>query len=303
MAAIQSFLYNRRSLNRRPKTIRWYERNLNQFSAFYPKGLPTKPEAIEEFLATVVPDEKEESRHGYYRTLKALYRFTCKRHRSLNPMDLIDPQTRRKKIMPTLSAQEMLHLCQAQSLRDRAVLTLLIDSGPRAGEVVSLRKQDIFEDYIKVDGKNGQREIPISEETRRLLLALVDSNGTTDRVFMGQRGQLSESGVYRIVRNYMQRANISGPKLGPHRIRHAFGKHYIKNGGDTRSLQKIMGHANITTTEIYVELAKEDIIAKHHQFTPLHSTHAAAQESFFDKDQAIKEVEAILKEKEAHHGR
>ena len=295
-AAIQSFLYNRRSLNRRPRTIIWYERNLNRFAAFYPKGLPTKPEAIEEFLARAVPDEKEETRHGYYRTLKALYRFTCKRHRSLNPMDLIDPPTRRKKIMPTLSAQEMLHLCQAQSLRDRAVLTLLIDSGPRAGEVASLRKQDIFEDYIKVDGKSGQREIPISEETRRLLLALVDSsNGKTDRVFMGQRGPLSASGIYRIVRHHMQKANISGPKLGPHRIRHGFGKHFIKNGGDTRSLQKIMGHANITTTEIYVELANEDIIAKHHQFTPLRSTHAAAQECFLDKDQAIREAEAILK--------
>lgn len=296
LAAIQSFLYNRRSLNRRPTTIRWYERNLNRFAAFYPNRLPTKPEAIEEFLATAVPEEKDETRHGYYRTLRALYRFTCKRHRSLNPMDLIDPPTRRKKIKPTLSSQEMNQLGQVQNLRDRAILSLFIDSGPRVGEVASLLKQNIFEDHIKVEGKSGEREIPVSEETRQLLLALSSSNGATGHVFIGQRGPLTTSGIYRLVVKYMWAANISGPKLGPHRIRHAFGKHYIKNGGDTRSLQKIMGHANIATTEIYIELSSDEIIAKHHQFTPLRSTHAAAQQSFFDKDQAIKEAEEILEE-------
>jgi len=301
-AAIQSFLYNRRSLNRRPRTIRWYEKNLNRFAAFYPNRLPTNPEAIEEFLARAVPDEKDETRHGYYRTLKALYRFTCKRHRSLNPMDLLDPPMRRKKVRPTLSSQEMNQLLQAPILRDRAALSLFIDNGARVGEVASLRKQNIFEDYIKVNGKSGEREIPISEETRRLLLSLASSNRTTDHVFIGQRGPLTTSGIYRLVQKYMRKANISGPKLGPHRIRHAFGKHYIKNGGDTRSLQKIMGHANITTTEIYVGLASEEIIAKHHQFTPLRSTHAAAQESFFDKDKAVKEAEEILAQKEANHG-
>ncbi|GAI07481.1 unnamed protein product [marine sediment metagenome] len=70
-------------------------------------------------------------------------------------------------------------------------------------------------------------------------------------------------------------------------------------GGDTRSLQKIMGHKKITTTEKYVELALTDIIAKHHQFTPLRAAHAAAQQSFFDKDkdQAVKEAEEIVKER------
>ena len=304
MAVIQSFLYNRRSLNRSPRTIIWYERNLNRFASFYPNRLPTKPEAIEEFLAMVVPDEKKaETRHGYYRTLKAFYRFTCKRHRFLNPMDLIDPPTRRKKVRPTLSSQEMNHLTShAQNLRDRALLSLFIDSGPRASEAASLRKQNIFEDYIKVDGKSGERQIPISEETRRLLLTLVNTNGKSDYVFTNQRGlPLSRHGVYWIVRGYMTTVGINRPKVGPHRIRHAFGKHYIKNGGDTRSLQKIMGHANIATTEIYVELASEEIVAKHHQFTPLRSAHAAAQESFFDSEQALKEAEAILTKKEGSH--
>lgn len=296
LEAVQAFLNNRLALNRRPDTLTWYQCNLNKFASFFPK-LPTKPEPIEEFLATVVSNRQDERKHGYYRTLKAFYRFICKRHRILNPMDLIDAPTRRKKVRPTLTSQEMMLLSQKpQKLRDKAIINLIIDTASRSAEEAFLRKQNIFDDYIKVDGKTGQRDIPISEETRRLLFALVACNGSSEYVFLGQRGPITPSGIYQVVRKYMRQCNISGPKLGPHRIRHAFGKHYIKNGGDTRSLQKIMGHANISTTELYVDLANEDIIDKHHQFTPLRSAHAAAQLSF-DKLKAVKEAEAILAKK------
>lgn len=301
-AAIQSFLYNRRSLNRRPRTIKWYQKNLNRFATFYPGELPTKPEAIEYFLANVVSDEKDETRHAYYRTLRALYRFISKRHGLPNPMDLIDAPMRRKKVRPTLTAQELLRLLSlAESPRDRAIISLFIDNGARAGEVASLKKRNIFADSIRVRGKTGDRDIPISEDLQRLLLSLVASEGNSEYVFLGQRGPLTAEGMYRLIKKYMRKANISGPKQGPHRIRHAFGKHYIRNGGDTRSLQKIMGHANISTTELYVDLASEEIVAKHHQFTPLRSTYAAAQGSLLrdelDTSQAVKEAEAILKEK------
>ena len=302
LAAIQSFLQNRRALNRRPKTLEWYEGKLSRFADLYPE-LPTEPEPIEEFLANVVPNEKDETRHGYYRTLKAFYCFLCKRHRLSNAMELIDPPSRRKKVRPTLASQEMMQLLtQVQSLRDRAILSLFIDSGARSGEASSLRKQHIFEDYIKVDGKTGEREIPISDETRRLLLALVGCNGKSEFVFQGQRGPLTRSGMYQLVRRYMGKAGITGPKMGPTRIRHAFGKHYIKNGGDSRSLQKIMGHMNITTTEIYVELSREEVMAKHHKYTPL--SRMTSQLSFLDsdKEQAVREAEKILGKKGAAHG-
>ena len=285
-AAVQSFLYNRRSLNRRPVTIRWYEKNLKRFVDLYPDELPSVPEDLEQFLSEIVSDEKDEARHAYYRTLRALYRFICRRQRIPNPMDFIDPPTRRKKVRPTLSGHEMMRLMnQAKTLRDKAIISLFIDTGARCGEAASLRKQNIFDDYIKVDGKSGQREIPISEETRRILLALVATDGKSDYVFLGQRGPLTTSGIYRVVR-------------------HAFGKQFINNGGDTRALQKIMGHANITTTEIYVELSQEEIRAKHHQFSPLRSVYAAAQCNMFGSElsSAIKEAEAILaQQKEVNH--
>lgn len=298
LAAVQSFLRNRQALNRSPKTLEWYEGKLRMLAARFTE-LPTEPEPIEEFLITSVPDEKDETRHGYYRTLKAFYRFTCKRQRLSNPMEFIDPPGRRKKVRPTLCSHEMmLLLAGAQSLRDRALLTLFIDTGARLGEAASLRKQNIFDDCIKVNGKTGEREIPISEETRRLLVMLIATDGKSDYVFQGERGPLTRWGIYRIVKIHMRKAGISSPKLGPHRIRHGFGKNFIKNGGDTRSLQEIMGHTNISTTEKYVDLSRDEIVAKHHQFTPLRSALAAAQVSMFnDGDGVLKEAEAILAQK------
>ena len=300
-AAVQSFIYSRRSLNLRPGTIKWYERNLRRFIAFS-EELPTEPEPLEQFLATVVSAEQEETRHGHYRALKALYRFTCRRRLLLNPMDLIDPPARHKKVKPSLTARELMAvLDKPPGLRDMTLLTFLTDSACRAGEAESLRKQNIYDGYVVVDGKTGQRFAFISEETRRLLLNLVANNSSnSDYVFLGQRGPLTTSGIYRIVSKYMEAAGITPPKMGPHRLRHAFGKNYILNGGDTRSLQEIMGHANISTTEIYVDLSQKEVQGKHHRFTPLRSAHAAAQASMFTDDatrQALDEAEEILAKK------
>lgn len=297
LAAIQAFLHSRRAKNLKPRTIEWYEGFLTPFARFSPE-LPMEPEPIEEFLGGI--GGEPETRHAYYRCLKALYRFVCKRHRLPNPIELIDPPRCPDKIMPTLEPRETMELLNlADTLRDRALLTLVVDNGARCGEIISLRKQNIKDDSIQVTGKTGQRQIPISDETRRLLLSLASVDSRSDYVFTNFRGRpLTRYGAYWIVRAYMAKAGIQGPKLGLHRIRHAFGKGYLVNGGDVRSLQAIMGHKRISTTQKYASLSLGDVITKHHRFTPLRAAHAAAQESLFDKTKAIKEAEAILKKKE-----
>jgi hypothetical protein len=97
----------------------------------------------------------------------------------------------------------------------------------------------------------------------------------------------------------MEKAGIRGPKLGPHRIRHAFGKNFLVEGGDLRSLQEIMGHTDIKTTQKYATLNLTDIIKKHRKFSPLRAAHAAAQQGFFEKDSILEEAERILIGKEA----
>ena len=291
--AVADFLHNRQALNRKPTTIEWYQGLLKRFADSYSK-LPTDPALIEEFLGKI--QGEPETRHAYYRCLKALYRFICKRHKIRNPMESIDSPTVPTKIMPTLEPREMMKLLNlASSLRDKAMLSLFIDSGARSGEMRSLRRQGIKQYTVMVKGKTGEREIPISDETRRLLLSLAASHPESDYVFTNYKGEpLTRSGIYHIIRDYMRKAGIESPKMGPHRLRHAFGKGYLVRGGDVRSLQRIMGHRNISTTEKYTDLNMEDLVAKHRRFTPLRSTHDAAQEKLFTEQQLIEEVEEIL---------
>jgi len=293
--ALREFLDSRISANLSPATIEWYKDRLFPFANSC-SDLPRRPEPIERFLATV--QGSLETRWDVYRALKTCFKFISSRHRIPNPMDAINPPRRPKTLMPTLEANELMRLLQsAQDPRDRAILTLIMDNGVRAGEVRSLLKHNIKQETVVVHGKTGWREVPVSEETRRLLLQIAAA-GPDQHVFHGHKGPISRHLIYAIVRRQMEKVGIKGPKLGPHRLRHAFGKNFLVEGGDLRSLQEIMGHADVKTTEKYATLNLTDIIKKHRKFSPLRAIHAAAQENLFAAE-AIKEAEQILRKKEA----
>jgi integrase/recombinase XerD len=292
--ALREFIASRVAANLSRATISWYEDRLLPFAKSC-SSLPRRPEPIESFLATI--QGSPETRWDVYRALKTFFKFMSSRHRLPNPMDAIKPPRRPKTLMPTLESFEMMQVLNgAEVPRDRAILTLIMDNGVRADEVCSLLKHNIRQETVVVHGKTGWREVPISEETRRLLLQIA-ATSPDDHVFHGHKGPITRHLIYAIVRRALERAGIKGPKLGPHRIRHAFGKNFLVQGGDLRSLQQIMGHADIKTTEKYATLNLTDIIKKHRQFSPLRGVHAAAQESLFTSE-ALQEAEEILRRKE-----
>jgi site-specific recombinase XerD len=291
--AALEFLLSCESRSLSPITLSSYRQQLTRFATSCPE-LPDGPAPIEAFLASITGSAM--TRIAYFRVIHAFYVFISKRHKTPNPMADVRPPRHPKKVMATLQAHElMLLLASASTPRDKLVLTLLIDTGLRTSEVVNLRKQDIKRQTVLVTGKCGQREVPISEETLRLL-AVVASQSPDEFVFHGKQGHMSRFGIYLIVAQHMKKAGIAGPKLGGHRIRHAFGKNYLIAGGDLRSLQELMGHADIQTTQKYAALNLNDITAKHHQFTPLKLAHAAAQGELF-KEEALEEAEAIFQDK------
>jgi len=299
LVATKLFLTNRKALNRSKRYLKWLECKLNKFAAFSPE-LPTEPEPIEDFLITF-PDEKDETRHGYFRALRVLYRFLYKRRKiPSNPFEFIDPPKRKNKVQPTCEPGEMLLMSiLPKNPRDQAILTLLNDTGVRAGELINLQKQDIHDEFIFLkEGKEGERIVPISEETRRQLLSLVIPGSAY--VFRAKHGgQLTYWRLYKIIRKYLDKVGVKGSKRGPHRLRHTFGKTYLEDeGADIRHLQKIMGHANIKTTQIYTNLANKSLIKEHHKHTPLRAIQAAMQEGMFDDNRALKQAQEIL-EKEA----
>jgi len=282
--AVQAFLAGCRARGLSPRTIVWYQYLLLAFANNYPE-LPDKPDSIEYFLGA--PGISDELRHGRFRALRAFYRWTSQRLQVPNPMIAITPQgvvkvilapKRRKKLPRTLTLVEIGWLLLAPlSRRDRNMIMLVLDSGIRIGELVGLDREDVAEQTIFVSGKTGQREVPISEQTRRDLLELQPSGA----LFRGPKGRLTTWGAYQAIRQALIRAGISGKKLGPHTLRHTFGRQYIIAGGNLISLQRILGHASISTTRIYAELNLCDIIGQHHSFTPLKWAVSAAQGQLF----------------------
>lgn len=273
--AVEAFLLSCSARSLSPRTIGFYSEKLGKFK-YRHRQLPKKPEDIEMFMAGLTCSA--ETKHGYYRALRAFYRFAADRYGVPNPIDMVKPPRRRKKVMRTLDLNELRALFrQPLSERDQTLLTLLLDTGLRAGEVANLTWDDIQTCILTVRGKSGQREVPISSQTLGMLLA--SRNGHVDgHIFRGKRGPLTTEGIYKIVRGAFKGAGLdSRPRSSPHTMRHTFGRQYISSGGDLFSLQRIMGHADISTTKKYVELDNRDTIRQHRRFTPLKLIQCNAQ--------------------------
>jgi len=269
--AVSAFLESCRAAGLSPRTVEAYQGVLGRFS----EGcidLPTEPEPIECFLAS--RQGTHETRYSYYRILKVFYHFTEERHGISNPMRTVRMKSPKPKAVRTLEIAELaLMLSIVSSGRDLALLSLLIDTGIRIGEAANLRPQDIGSSSIWVEGKTGGREVPISDETRRLLEGI----GDTSRVFRGRWGPLTRSGMYRIVRLALTSAGVAGPKRGPHVLRHTFARQWIMAGGDIFSLQKMLGHSSMSMVRRYVNLWAGDLAAQHRRYSPLKTVAGALQ--------------------------
>lgn len=288
---IAAFLNSGQARGLSPRTVEWYEILLRRFSADYLQ-LPRKVEAIEEFLAGL--QVGDESRHGYYRALKVFYSWCEKRYGVANPMRDAVPPKRRRKLPRTLSSVEIGCLFLVPlSKRDRALVCLLLDTGVRIGEAITIEIQDIGLDSITVNGKTGPREVPISPEVRSQLLDIAGDRW----IFRGYKGHLTAHQGHYVIRKDFLAAGIKGRKLGPHTLRHTFGRHFIMAGGDAFSLQRILGHTDIQTTRIYVELNTTDIIRQHHKFTPMREILGQAQGGVVGQAESI-----IRRMKREDHG-
>ena len=292
--AIGRFMLSRKAANLKPISISFYSTKLEKFARECPT-LPTKPEPIEAFLAHI--EGADETKDAYWRTLRAFFNFVSERANNPNPMRLVRRPIRDDLEMPTLEPVDLSTiLAIPKSKRDQALLTLLMDTGIRASQLCGLRWQDIGTSTIRVYAKRRLLSVPISEETRNQMLSLRrQKSRPDDYVFRNRSGKpLTRSGVYHITSKYLREIGVTGSKVGPHRLRHTFGKQYLVEGGDLRSLQNLLGHSSIKTTERYTNLNMQNLIDKHHQFTPLKAAHKAAQGLLFDPTEVIREAEEIL---------
>ncbi|WKK63527.1 site-specific tyrosine recombinase XerD [Corynebacterium sp. P8-C1] len=186
----------------------------------------------------------------------------------------VSPPKLGEKLPDTLSIAEvgtLLDACPTDTptqLRDKALLEVLYATGARISEVLALVVDDIAEtrDFIKVTGKGDkQRIVPVGGAAQRALEAYLVrarpalSAGKTHAVFLNKRGgALSRQSAWTIIKDAASRAGID-KDISPHTMRHSFATHLLEGGADVRTVQELLGHASVTTTQIYTHVTPENL--------------------------------------------
>ncbi len=208
-------------------------------------------------------------------SIRSFYQFLHKNKIiELDPTSELESPKVEKKLPQILSTQEVeLLLDQPKCLdlkgiRDKAMLELLYATGIRVSELISLNLLDINLDlgFIKCNKGNRERSIPIGSisvaavheylsKSRNFLIQ--DSN--EEALFVNVNGKrLTRQGFWKIIKHYKNQANIN-KDITPHTLRHSFAAHLLENGADLRSIQEMLGHSDISSTQIYAQIAKNKI--------------------------------------------
>lgn len=217
--------------------------------------------------------------------IKAFYRFmTAEGYMDANPAEVVEAGTKGIKLPRVLSEDEVVRLLNqpdittAEGFRDRTMLEVLYATGMRVSELINLtlERVDLNMKYIIAFGKGSkERIVPLGSVAAEFLQhylekvrpKLTHEDRNTNIVFLAFGGhELTRQRFWQIIRAYGRKANIN-KTLTPHILRHSFATHLLDNGADLRSVQELLGHSDISTTQIYTHLTNKrlrDIYAKAH---------------------------------------
>ena len=218
--------------------------------------------------------------------LKSFFNFLIfEGYREDSPMDLIDTPKIGRKLPAVLGVKEIdqlltaIDLSHAQGYRNLTILETLYGSGLRVSELINLKISDLHfdENLLLITGKgNKQRLVPLGGVCKQKLKVYLEEvrihvpvkKEYQDIVFLNQHGrQLTRAMIFTIVRQTAANAGME-KKISPHTFRHSFATHLLENGADLRSIQLMMGHENITTTEVYMHLDTQHLSKSLQAFHP-----------------------------------
>ena len=202
-----------------------------------------------------------------------------------DPAEILSARITERKLPTVLSFAEIDKLLQTPNveeklgLRDKAILELFYSCGLRVSELINLKISDLYfnDEVIRVLGKGSkQRIVPIgssaiywiSEYLQKVRFSLEKKMKSENIIFLNVRGtKLSRMGIWKIVNRYAQEAEISR-EFHPHTFRHSFATHLLEGGADLRAVQEMLGHADISTTQIYTHIDRDFIKQMHKDFHP-----------------------------------
>jgi len=232
-------------------------------------------ELVQQFIYEMASQVNPRSQSRLISGLKSFFNYLIfEDYRNDTPLELIEVPKTGRKLPDTLSTKEIDSLIQAIDLstpegeRNKAMLETLYSCGLRVSELISLKLSDLFfeEGFIKITGKgNKQRFVPVGKSTIKIVTSYVNQvrvhlsiqKNFEDTLFLNRRGrQLTRAMVFTIIKNLAIKINLN-KTISPHTFRHSFATHLLENGADLRSIQLMLGHESITTTEVYMHLDRK----------------------------------------------
>ncbi|MDY6839044.1 MAG: site-specific tyrosine recombinase XerD [Thermodesulfobacteriota bacterium] len=274
-----------------PNTVSSYSADLNLYLDFL-KGNDLQnvsdsdtPFILKHLIALRDGGLGPRSRARHLVTLRGFYRFLVKEKiLESNPAQLVDLPRIGRRLPDVLRVEDVIRLLDSPDaskplgLRDAAMLELLYAAGLRISELVTVAMQDVDLEacFVRVLGKGSkERVVPIGQEARKKLDAFLQSGRPallkgrlSPYIFVTRSGNpMTRQGFWKLFKQYAKRAGISHD-ITPHTIRHSFATHLLERGADLRTVQVMLGHVDIATTQIYTHVAQERLKAVHSQYHP-----------------------------------
>lgn len=272
------------------KTVENYDRYLSRFLAHTKITSPAKltEQAVREFRIYLnrqpgtTGTMKHKTQNYYMISLRAFLKFLRKREiESLNPerIELAKVGARDLDLITSAELERLMSGPKGSSLsdlRDRAILELFFSTGLRVSELCGLNRDlDLSRDEFSVRGKGEKvRVVFLSSEAKKAIKAYLDKRGDIEDALFIQMGKNSKNAkdlrltprsIERLVKKYATKAGITR-KVTPHVIRHSFATDLLQNGADLRSVQALLGHSNITTTQVYTHVTDKHLAEVHKKF-------------------------------------
>ncbi len=273
---IQKFMiYLKIEKNASPYTLANYKIDLKEFDgSLREKALEAiSPVDVRLFLARM--KEKNFSKRTVARKmacLRSFFRFLCREgYIKTNPATGLQTPKLEKRLPLFLDTDEVVKLIESPDLsdiyglRDRAILETLYSSGIRVSELVGLNREniDFISGVLKVYGKGKKERLaPIGDRASRTIRNYLEKQKVSNikekkAVFLNKSGRrMTDRAVRRVVEKYIRKTSLN-EKISPHSLRHSFATHLLDRGADLRSVQELLGHANLSTTQIYTHVTAE----------------------------------------------
>ena len=266
-------------------TISSYARDLNKANKYIKKEFNqlTKKD-IQDYIQLLSKKKSASSVSRNISTLKSFYKFLeLNKYIKINPLStVINPKTKQKlpKVLSEAEVNTLLdiNLKNDFDYRNKAMLELMYSSGLRVSELINLMVNDIDlnNSLVRIFGKGSkERIIPLNDYATEALRNYIlyyrknfFKNGENNYLFLNNHGKkMTRQGFFKILQKIAKEKNIKS-ELSPHTLRHSFASHLLKHGADLRSIQELLGHSDISTTQIYTHITSERLQKNYEQFHP-----------------------------------